>query len=111
MEGTGSVSLSHILRSLICQFRMTPNYPMKELASWVKSSSIPWGEMLYELDKLQTQLEVEAHALRRHGTVSSEHLLQHQYWCFYCAQVRSYYRTLAKHPELEQHLEPLYCRH
>lgn len=103
------MSLRHTLRSLICQFRMTPNYPLGDLVRWVEEFGPPRDELLYELDELQAQLDVEAEALRRHGKGDTSHLLQQQYWSFYCSQVRSYYRTLYKHPELTSYLEPLLC--
>ena len=95
------------LRSRICLALITPNYPLGDFDKWVKDSGTDPLDLLCELNQLQMQLEVEAQALRDAGEAGSGDMLQRQYWCFYCEQVRSYYRTLLKHPELEGYLAPV----
>ncbi|MDQ2075835.1 hypothetical protein [Marinimicrobium sp. ABcell2] len=92
--------LRHTLRARICQFRMSPNYPLGDFVDWANEQELDKSELLKRLDELQTILDLEAEALRRHGQSKSVlHLVQQEYWCFYCEQIRAYYRTLLKHPE------------
>ncbi|WP_347331656.1 hypothetical protein [Marinimicrobium locisalis] len=51
-------------------------------------------QALRELDQLQEELDMEADALRRKPENRSGPPIQHEYWCFYCAQVRAHYRML-----------------
>jgi hypothetical protein len=92
--------IRHTLRARICQFRLNPNYPLGDFVDWIDEQELDKTELLSSLDELQTILDLEAEALRRHGHPKSVlHLVQQEYWCFYCEQIRSHYRSLLKYSE------------
>lgn len=90
------MSLKNTLRSRICRFQLTPNYPVGEFVQWAFGLGVGRTQLLRELDQLQQQLDTEAEALRQHSQDQPLLIAQQEYWCFYCAQVRAHYRMLLK---------------
>jgi hypothetical protein len=101
------MSFRELLRVRICRELMVPNYPLGEFDNWVKDCGITLADLLHELNQLHMQLEIEVKFLQERSDVSPLALLQRKYWCFYCEQIKSYYHTLGRHPELEDCLAPL----
>lgn len=92
------------LKAQICRYGMIPNFPLGEFIGWVERFEISLQELLWHLELLQDELDSEADALRCKGGGSSEALVQQEYWCFYCNQVRTHFRTLTNHPGSENQL-------
>lgn len=88
------MSLKNTLKVRICIQEMTPNYPLGEFMRFTMSLGISRHQVLEELDRLQQELEAEAEVLRGKEENRSRVAVQHEYWCFYCAQVRAHYRML-----------------
>jgi len=88
------MSLKSTLRGRICLFQMTPNYPVNEFVQWALGLGVTRTRLLEELDELQWQLDIEAEALRRYSDVRSDQVVQQEYWCFYCEQIRAHFRDL-----------------
>lgn len=81
------------LRFWVCQDRQVPNYPILAFDLWFKRQGVDEADLLAGLDSLQEQLDTEAESMeRKEGGESSDCAVQHQYWCFYCAQLRAHYR-------------------
>lgn len=98
------MTLQNAIKARICRFEMEPNYPLGDLISWAEQAGVGGPEMLRHLDQVQNQLDTEVGALRRHGGAAPEVLVQHEYWAFYCAQVRAHYQTILRHPECKAQL-------
>lgn len=92
------------LKAQICRYGMIPNFPLGEFISWVERVDVSQCELLWHLDLLQEELDAETEALRYSSTDGSESLTQQEYWCFYCNQVRTHFRTLTNHPLFENRL-------
>lgn len=90
------MSLKKILRARIFQEFRSPNFPVGEFMRWAFGLGLPRTQLLKELDHLKEQLDIEAEALRDQIYKDSILATQHEYWCFYCAQVRAYLRMLLK---------------
>ncbi len=88
------MSLKNTFRVRICIHEMTPNFPLGEFMRLTFDLGIPRTRVLQELDQLQEELDMEAEALRSRPENQSRSAIQHEYWCFYCAQVRAHYRML-----------------
>lgn len=88
------MSLKNTLKVRICIQEMTPNYPLGEFMRLTLNLGLSRAQVLEELDQLQEELEIEAEALRSEPENRSRAAVQHEYWCFYCAQIRAHYRAL-----------------
>lgn len=92
------------LKAQICRYGMIPNFPLGEFIGWVEQLELSLHELLWHLELLQDELDLEAEALRCAVENPSEALVQQEYWCFYCNQVRTHFRTLSNHPRSENRL-------
>ena len=88
------MSLKETLKTKICISSLEPNFPLRgfvELAELCDKRQV-----LQLLDEIQTELDAQ----EQHSKNISDppHPLQ-GYWCFYCAQARSYYRSIIRDPQ------------
>ena len=92
------MSLKQTIKTKICLVRMTPNYPLQEFVAWAEA--IDKHVLLHYLDDIQRELEEEQLSLEYSNPTKEQNSYQtlHSYWCFYCSQVRKYYRTILKNP-------------
>lgn len=97
------------LKQRICRFNvspgwLSPNFPLGGLVEWAEASGLSPDRLLSLLGTVQTELEAELDALDRDPQASPHTRLRHEYWCFYCEQIRSYYLALLNHPEYKDRL-------
>ncbi|WP_347331174.1 hypothetical protein [Marinimicrobium locisalis] len=86
------MSLESDLRLWVCQYRQVPNYPITAFDLWFKRLGVRETDILEGLNKLQDQLDREAQVVEALAEGCSQAVVQHQYWCYYCAQLRAHYR-------------------
>jgi len=98
------MSLKQIIKTKICLDIMTPNYPLGEFVQWAEP--IDKHALLRYLDTIQQELEEEQRALKCNDFSHEQHTFQalHKYWCFYCEQIRKYYKAILRDPCCESDL-------
>lgn len=86
------MSLESDLRLWVCQYRQVPNYPITAFDLWFKRLGVREADLLVGLNELQRQLDREAQVVEDLAEGCSHAVVQHHYWCYYCAQLRAHYR-------------------
>lgn len=90
--------LKDSIKSKICLISIKPNYPLLDFVKWAEN--IDAHLLLQYLDEIQAELDTDETEMRQINSqteVNSYQVLQ-GYWCLYCAQIRSYYRAIIRHP-------------
>lgn len=89
------MSLRDTLRGRVCQFGLSPDYPLGDFIKWTTEQGLEPVDVLHGLDELQAILNLEAEALQRHGNANrATRLEQQRYWCLYCERIRAHFRAL-----------------
>jgi len=88
------MSLEKTLKLQICIQERTPYFPIGELMRLTSTLGVSRAQVVDKLDQLQEELGVEAEAIRKSSGNRSSAAVQHEYWCFYCAQAQVHYRML-----------------
>ncbi len=88
------MSLKETLKAKICISSLEPNFPLRDFVEWVEL--LDKQQVLQLLDEIQ--IELDAQEQNEKNISDPPHPLQ-GYWCFYCAQVRSYYRSIIRDPK------------
>jgi|GEM_PF-2396516 len=98
------MSLKQTIKTKICLTNMTPNYPLKEFVVWAEP--IDKYVLLQYLDDIQQELEEEQRALKCNDFSHEQHTFQalHKYWCFYCEQIKKYYKDIMRNPSCKSTL-------
>lgn len=88
------MSAKEILKAKICIDSLEPNFPLREFAEW--ADMFDKQGVLLLLDEIQNELNTQKQEY--HQNISDPHFTLQGYWCFYCAQVRAYYRSIIRDP-------------
>ncbi len=89
------MSTKEILKEKICINKLEPNFPLRELLEWAEL--FDKQQVLRLLDEIQNELDAQEKQIR--NNVSDHGCTLQKYWCFYCAQVRAYYRSIIRDPQ------------
>lgn len=88
------MSTKEILKAKICINKVEPNFPLRELLEWAELFDNQ--QVLNLLDEIQLELDAQEQQIR--NNISDPCCTLQGYWCFYCAQVRAYYRSIIRNP-------------
>lgn len=89
------MSTKEALKAKICIQKLEPNFPLREVVEWAEA--LDKQQVLLLLDEIQTELDTQAQQNRQNTATEKDKVLL-SYWCFYCAQMRSYYRSIIRDP-------------
>lgn len=95
------MSLKQIIKTKICIVSFKPNYPLLDFVVWAED--LDKNKLLNYLNQIQIELDQEWEKLR-HPAKTSRYAELNGYWCFYCEQIRAYYRAIVRNPHRESEL-------